>query len=282
MNSIPTKHNYFLFSIDLEDVRENVVNGFSYKDRVLENTLLYLNWLKKKSAFCTFFTVGKIAERYPDLIKLILDSGHEIACHSYSHITLNKLTPRDFKNDLEKNLESLHQCGAKNIIGFRAPVFSITEETRWAHEVLQESGFKYSSSVLPAANPLFGWENFGKTPKYINNALWEIPITLGKLGPLNFPAAGGVYFRVLPWMILKQNIKECFYSNSPLLSYFHPYDVDVYQEKFMHDGINNSKFYNYLMYYNRKNVFKRLDKLDEFDLKIVTYKQYIDILANGI
>lgn len=276
------KNNYFLFSIDLEDVRENVLNGFSYKDRVVENTQLYLNWLKKKKANCTFFTVGKIAERYPDLIKHIIDCGHEIACHSYSHTTLNQFDKNSFKLDLEKNLEALYKAGAKNVVGFRAPVFSLTKDTPWAHEALIELGFKYSSSVLPAKSPLFGWEEFGNKPKLINNSLLEIPITLGKFGPLNFPTAGGVYFRVFPWMILKRNIRECFNNGNPLLSYFHPYDADIYQEKFMHDGINNSKFYNYLMYYNRKNVFNRLNKLDEFEAQIIPYVEYIKKLKDGI
>ncbi len=272
------KDNHFLFSIDLEDVRENVVNGSFYKDRVEENTQLYLTWLKQKNAHCTFFVVGKIAERYPDLIKQIMDEGHEIACHSYSHITLDKHSNETFKLDLEKNLNALTKAGAKNIIGFRAPVLSITEKTQWAHEVLIELGFKYSSSVLPAQNPLFGWKEFGTEPKLINNALWELPITLGKLGPLNFPTAGGIYFRVFPWLVLKNNIASCFKNNQPLLSYFHPYDIDTKQEHFMHNGINNSTFYNYLMYYNRKNVFNRLNKLVSFDAKIITYSEYLKTL----
>lgn len=270
--------NYFLFSVDLEDVRENVVNGFSYQDRVEENTKLYLNWLKQKKSYCTFFTVGKIAERYPDLIKLIIDSGHEIACHSYSHTTLNHFDKASFKEDMEKNLNALYKAGAQKIEGYRAPVFSLTENTPWAHDVLIELGFKYSSSVLPAKNPLFGWENFGTKPKLINNKLWEIPITLGSFGPLNFPTAGGVYFRVFPWFVLNKNIKKCFDSKAPLLSYFHPYDADVKQEKFMHDGINNSRFYNFLMYYNRKNLFNRLNKIDKYDARIVPYSEYLSVL----
>jgi polysaccharide deacetylase family protein (PEP-CTERM system associated) len=268
----------FLFSIDLEDVRENVTNGFSYQDRVEENTHLYLKWLKEKSSQCTFFVVGKIAERYPDLIKQIIDEGHEIACHSYAHNTLNTFTKETFKLDLEKNLTALSRAGANNVIGYRAPVFSLTKNTPWAHDGLIEMGFKYSSSVLPAKSPLFGWEDFGNTAKLVNNSIWELPITLGKLGPLSFPTAGGVYFRVFPWLVLKHNIKECFKKGNPLLSYFHPYDVDVNQEKFMHDGINNSAFYNYLMYYNRKSVFNRLNKIEAFDTSIMTYSEYIKTL----
>lgn len=276
------KTNYFLFSLDLEDVRENVKNGFSYKDRVEENTKLFLNWLALKKSHCTFFTVGKIAERYPDLIKLIIDSGHEIACHSYSHQTLNHFNKVSFKEDLEKNLNALYQAGAKNVHGYRAPVFSLTENTPWAHEALIELGFKYSSSVLPAKNPLFGWENFGQAPKLISNKLWEIPITLGNLSSLNFPTAGGIYFRVFPWFILNKNIKRCFDNHNPLLAYFHPYDADYKQEKFMHDGINNSHVYNYLMYYNRKSLFKKLNKLDVYDAKIIPYSEYLNKLDHGI
>lgn len=274
--------NYFLFSVDLEDVRENVVNGFQYKDRVVENTRLYLHWLKEKQSHCTFFTVGTIAERYPDLIKEIIDSGHEIACHSYSHKTINLFNEHGFKEDLEKNLQALYNAGAKQIKGFRAPVFSLTEKTAWAHQVLQELGFTYSSSVLPAENPLFGWREFGAKPKLINRKLWEIPISLGKFGPLQFPTAGGVYFRVFPWFLINSNVKKCFKMGTPLLSYFHPYDADVKQEKFMHDGINNSKFYNYLMYYNRKNLFNRLNKLDVYGPEIITYSNYIEKLNHGI
>jgi polysaccharide deacetylase family protein (PEP-CTERM system associated) len=280
MNS--QRNNYFLFSVDLEDVRENVVNGFTYKDRVVENTHSYLNWLDSKNAKCTFFTVGKIAERYPDLIKQIINSGHEIACHSYSHIALNQFDENSFKLDLEMNLEALFKAGAKNVVGFRAPVFSLTKNTSWAHKVLIDMGFKYSSSVLPAKSPLFGWEEFGDKPKLINTSLMEIPITLGKMGPLKFPTAGGVYFRVFPWIVLRQNIKLCFNTGSPLLSYFHPYDIDVLQERFMHDGINNSKLYNYLMYFNRQNVFNRLNKLDVFDTKIIPYIDYVNNFKHGI
>ncbi len=272
------KNNFFLFSVDLEDVRENVVNGFSYKDRVEENTHQYLNWLKLKKVNCTFFTVGKIAERYPDLIKKIIDEGHEIACHSYAHNTLNQFNKESFKLDIEKNLNALYNAGAKNIVGYRAPVFSLTSNSPWAHGVLIECGFKYSSSVLPANNPLFGWKEFGDKPQLIDNSIWEIPITLGNLGPINFPTVGGVYFRVLPWLILKHNIKKTLANKNPLLSYFHPYDIDVHQEQFMHDGINNSKFYNYLMYYNRKDVFKRLDKVLKLDVEIIPYSKYINEL----
>lgn len=267
----------FLFSIDLEDVREGVVNGHLYKDRVVVNTLKYLDWLNKNKSTCTFFTVGKIAERYPDLIKKIVKAGHEIACHSYNHTPIDKHTPDSFKEDLEKNINALMKNGAVAVKGFRAPVFSLTEKTSWAHKILAESGIKYSSSVLAANNPLYGWKGFGEEQKVVNGNIIEIPVTLCRLGTLTIPLAGGIYFRVLPSPVLMYKVKQHLKKKKVITSYFHPYDIDFEQEHFMHGGINNNSFYNRLMYYNRKNMFTRLDKITDLGLQIMTYEKYLNI-----
>ena len=272
-----TKNNIFLFSVDLEDARENVQDGHKYKDRVVETTTLYLDWLKKNNSICTFFSVGKIAEKYPDLVKEIKNCGHEIACHTYGHVPIDKLGKAGFKLDLEKTLNALSKAGADKITGFRAPVFSLTEKTQWAYDVLNEFGFSYSSSVLPAKNPLYGWKDFGYEYKLMNGNIIEIPMTVGKFAHLSIPIAGGIYFRVLPKLFLYNEIKKCLKSNRPVLSYFHPYDADVEQERFMHSGINENKFYNRLMYYNRKNLFGRLDDLMKMDLKITSYSNYVNL-----
>lgn len=275
-----SSNSIFLFSVDLEDVRENVVNGHTYKDRVCETTFLYLNWLKKTNSCCTFFCVGKVAEQYPELIKEIAASGHELACHTYSHIPLDKLGKENFKKDLDKNINALLKAGANSVKGFRAPVFSLTKSTSWAYDVLSEFGFSYSSSVLPADNPLYGWKEFGETPKKVNDTILELPVTVAKFGPMVLPLLGGVYFRVLPEFILLNRVKKHLKTNRPVLSYFHPYDADTEQEKFMHSGINNSRFYNYLMYYNRKNVFNRLNGVLNLGLQITTYQKYISTYLN--
>ena len=273
--------NTFLFSVDLEDARENVPDGHKYQDRVVETTLLYLNWLKKNNSVCTFFSVGKIAEKYPELIKEIVMRGHEIACHTYSHTPIDVLGKDGFKSDLEKTLNALSKSGAGKIIGFRAPIFSLTEKTQWAYEVLSEFGFVYSSSVLPAKNPLYGWKDFGNQHKIMNGKIIEIPMTVGKFAHLTLPIAGGIYFRVLPKIFLFNEIKKCIKNNRPILSYFHPYDADTGQEKFMHSGINGNKIYNHLMYYNRKNLFGKLDEVMKMDLTISTYSNYINTLIKA-
>ncbi len=267
--------NIFLFSVDLEDVRLRMPNGLSYKPRVEVLVEQYLRFLNKHQSKATFFTVGDIPEQYPNLIKTILSEGHEIACHSNKHIPATEQTKETFRVDLLKNLENLSKAGASNIIGYRAPVFSITEETAWAFDVLTELGFSYSSSVLPATHPLFGWKGFGENPKRINEKLWEIPVSVRGTSFFDIPFSGGVYFRVLPMLLIKKKIKNHFSNNLAVTSYFHPYDIDTQQESFMHPGINNSWLYNQLMYYNRKNVFERLEKImDTFNCNIITYKEY--------
>ncbi len=159
--------------------------------------------------------------------------------------------------------------------GFRAPVFSLTEKTKWAFKILSDLGFLYSSSVLPAKNPLYGWESFGMWPQIINDQILEVPMTLDRIGPLNIPFAGGIYFRVLPEFIIRKKFLKISKKHLPVLGYFHPYDIDVEQERFMHPGIKNNQVYNFLMYYNRHNVLKRLDKIINEGFTIIPYQDYI-------
>jgi polysaccharide deacetylase family protein (PEP-CTERM system associated) len=266
----------YLFSIDLEDVRFLVKDGLKYEERVPVNTYAYINWLKKNNFKCTFFVVGNVAETYPSLIRDIIAEGYEVACHSNRHIPLDKQTPEEFKRDTAQNIEALMRAGAGAIKGYRAPVCSMTERTQHYYPILRELGFNYSSSVLPAKNPLYGWEGFGRMPKKVAEGVIEIPISVSRIGPLTVPFAGGVYFRVIPKFLIMEKIKNYDASKGPLTGYFHPYDIDTEQEHFMHPGINNNKLYNFLMYRNRDKVFARLDKIVGQGLAICTYSDYIN------
>lgn len=261
----------YLFSIDLEDVRRDVVNGQQYRDAVVANTHKYLAWLKKHKSYCTFFTVGEIAESYPELIQEIQNQGHELACHSMHHIPLDKMSPEEFSKDLEQNIKALEKAGAKNIKGFRAPVFSLIQNTSWAYPILKKHGIEYSSSVLAAHNPLYGWKEFGEEQREVDG-VWEMPVSLGKFGPKSIPFGGGIYFRILPWFYTRYAFKK----SEEVLGYFHPYDLDSEQEKFMHAGINESKLFNYLMYRNRSKLLPRLDKLMKDGWEIISYQNYLE------
>jgi len=140
----------YLFSIDFEDIRFGLADGLKYQARVPANVHRYLEWLNGRGFKCTFFVVGDAAEAYPSLVREIASEGHEIACHTNRHVSLDRQSKDEFRTELEANVEALLRAGAPRPAGFRAPNFSIVPATAWAYDVLGEMGFVYSSSVLPA------------------------------------------------------------------------------------------------------------------------------------
>jgi len=269
--------NIYLFSVDLEDVRLLVENGQQYAERVPFMTDRYLDFLAKHNCKATFFVVGDVAKAYPLLIKKIVDGGHEIACHSNKHIPLDKLDRKSFQTDLAENIKILKDAGAENIYGFRAPTYSMTQQTVWAYDAMAELGLVYSSSVLPAKNPLYGWPDFGSEVKLMNGKIWELPISLFRSGIISFPFAGGIYMRMLPFFVIKMMLRKNWKKNLPVVGYIHPYDIDHGQEHFMHPGINNSKLYNKLMFVNRRSLLNKFEKTAAIDANIMTYINYINI-----
>ncbi len=261
----------FLFSVDLEDVRDMIPGGAACREAVPESTLRYLDWLDLQRASCTFFVVGRVASSYPDLIREIIRRGHEVACHTQSHRHLQDLGEAGLRFELERNIESLGKCGAGRIRGFRAPTFSLTESTRWAYGILRAMGFNYSSSVLPARSPLFGWPGFGG--ERVIEGVREIPVSVGPR-PLAVPFAGGVYLRCLPRPILGRLVDRAARQGGPLVGYVHPYDIDTKQERFVHPHLGGNRLLNRLMYVNRDRVFQRLDDVIRRGFTIVTYRHY--------
>ena len=268
--------NIFLFSIDLEDVRDFIPNGGQYKEAVLNNTLKYLDWLDTVQSKCTFFIVGKTARKYPDLIQEIIKRGHEPACHTDTHLHLTKHTPDTFRRDCDSFLDTMAKLGAPTIKGFRAPTFSMVAQSKWAYSILKEFNFTYSSSVLPSKHPIFGWADFKGEGYY--DGIYELPMNLGSF-PFNVPYGGGVYFRVLPTFILKSLFNSQFKNRRAVLSYMHPYDIDTQQERFMHPHLNDNALYNRLMYVNRSKVFTRLESvMKATNARILRYDQYLTAL----
>lgn len=275
------KTNIYLFSIDVEDVRFMIPNGSTLEAKVPQMTEQYLQFLRNRKMKVTFFVVGDVAREYPSLIQSILHDGHEVGCHGNRHIPLTQQDRAGFREDLKENLEHLRAAGATKVVGYRAPVFSLTEKTKWVYEVLAELGFRYSSSVLPAKNPLFGWAGFGREIKLFGG-VWEFPVSLMSLKSFSIPFAGGVYFRILPYFILKRIFEKYFAQKRPIIGYFHPYDIDAMQERFMYPGINESKYYNYLMYYNRKSVFPKLEKLLDLGAQLIPYIDFTQQLQKEV
>ena len=270
----------YLFSVDVEDVRHMVTGGDRYRARVPELTRRYCDWLESRGSRATFFVVGDVARAHPELVREVLHRGHEIACHSNRHIPLDRQTPDEFRRDVESALAALAACGVDRVVGYRAPTCSLTSETRWAHDVLAELGFTYSSSVLPARNPLYGWAGFGGHTRRMPSGLVEIPISLASFGPLRCPFAAGVYFRVLPLPLVARAFRRAI-NRDTVVGYFHPYDLDAEQERFMHPGLGDRHFLNWLMYRNRDRLLARLDRVVAATVPITTYESHVAQLADA-
>ncbi len=269
----------FLFSIDLEDIRTMFPGGDRYAERVPAMTRLYLDFLRRHDARATFFTVGQTARAYPDLIREVVADGHELACHTDTHLPIDRLDRAALRDDLRRNVDALLAAGASDVRGFRAPTFSLTPASAWAYDVLDELGFTYSSSVLPARSPLYGWEGFGPAPRRVGRIL-EIPMTLRPGGALRVPFGGGVYFRVLPWFMVRRAFAHAARQGRPVLGYFHPCDIDHEQERFMHPYLNNNRFYNFLMYMNRRATLRRLDLVLARGFRIITYREFVSVWSS--
>jgi polysaccharide deacetylase family protein (PEP-CTERM system associated) len=280
---MPSARTY-LFSVDVEDPRLMIPNGERFRPRVEQMTGRFLDWLDRHQFSATFFVVGDVARRHPDLVREIARRGHEIGCHSNRHIPLDQQSPDEFRADVSECLEALAGCGAGAVIGYRAPTCSLTEQTSWAYDALAALGIQYSSSVLPAPNPLYGWPEFGAATRRMPSGVLEIPMTIGRFGPLQVPVGGGVYFRVLPFSLIARAIARSGSAgprsngrgapDDVVTGYFHPYDIDVDQERFMHAGIKNNRFYHWLMFLGRGKVLDRLDRLVENGLRVETYGRY--------
>ena len=244
------------FTLDLEDHRPDE----SLPKRYPEITEKILEFLDERNIKATVFTVGSLAKKDPGIVKKVHAAGHEIAHHSFDHITLNKQTPEEFRKDTRRAKETIEDVIGQSVKGYRAPVFSLTRQTLWAVDILKELGFEYSSSILPAANPLHGMPGAPSSPFRWSNGLLEIPAPVGKLGPALMPYLGGFYFRYLPFEIIKHQIKNAN-DNTALWTYWHPYDFDPGEKNWRIKGA--SVPVSLLLWFNRKNTFKKLSRMAE-------------------
>jgi polysaccharide deacetylase family protein (PEP-CTERM system associated) len=228
--------------------------------RVERNTHKVLDLFKEKNIKATFFTLGWVAERYPDLIKRIVTDGHELACHGYEHIRVTEQTPEQFRNDVSKSKKLLEELSGKEVKGYRAASYSIGANNLWALNVLQEEGFKYSSSIYPVKHDLYGIPD---APRFIyepivNQNFKEIPITTVRFGDKNLPCGGGGFFRFYPyalskWAFNRVNNQE----NESAIFYFHPWEIDPEQPR--QPGLSlKTRTRHYLNLNRMENRIKRL------------------------
>lgn len=201
--------------------------------RVERNTEKLLEEFADAGVKGTFFTLGWVAERHPALVRRIVDQGHELASHGNVHMRADKQTPAEFRDDVRQAKRTLEDAGGTLVRGYRAATFSIGEKNWWAHDVLAEEGYVYSSSVFPVRHDLYGVPDAPRIPFQIGSSgLTEIPLTTVRLFKRNLPCAGGGYFRLLPygysrWALRRVNQKE----GVPCIFYLHPWEVDPDQPR---------------------------------------------------
>ena len=185
----------------------------------------------------TFFALGWVAKRYPQTMRRIVAEGHELASHGWDHARVHTLDPRSFAEDLRRTRETLEDIGGQAVTGYRAPSFSIDARNPWAHMVLAQAGYRYSSSVAPIVHDHYGWP---EAPRFAfrpvaGSQLIEIPVTTAEFAGRRIAAGGGGFFRVLPyalsrWAIRQVNRRE----GRPAVFYFHPWEIDPDQPRVAH------------------------------------------------
>jgi polysaccharide deacetylase family protein (PEP-CTERM system associated) len=201
--------------------------------RVEANTDLVLALFAAAGVQATFFTLGWVAQRHPALIRRIVAAGHELASHGWEHVRADAQDPPTFAADIRRARLLLEDTGGVPVIGYRAATFSIGTRNPWAHQVLEEQGYRYSSSVFPIRHDNYGMPDAPRSP-YRPGAgrLWELPMTTVRLGGRNLPCAGGGWFRLAPYTLFRAGLRRVNRGEGrPGIFYFHPWEVDPGQPR---------------------------------------------------
>ena len=198
------------------------------ESRVTMNTLKILEILSQRRVKATFFVLGFIAERHSELIKKIVEAGHEIATHGYAHRRVYTMTPGIFREDLNRAISIISAITDQPIKGYRAPEWSIRDDSLWALDILLQEGLKYDSSMAPL--PIIGNQNYAKIPHRLTREqgqLWEFPPLVATNPLANLPLGGGWGLRIFPYNLIRSTINKLNKQNQPVLFYFHPREFDL-------------------------------------------------------
>jgi polysaccharide deacetylase family protein (PEP-CTERM system associated) len=263
-----------VFSVDVEDYFQveafaDVVSRSSwdgYSSRVEANTRRILDLMDVHGVRGTFFILGWVAERYPALVREIVARGHEPACHSYWHRLIYSLTPDEFREDTRRAKTVIEQAAGQEVIGYRAPSYSVVKRSLWALEVLAELGFRYDSSIFPIRHDVYGIPDAPRGPFRLatpSGTLVEYPITTFRLrAEQNLPVGGGGYLRLLPFWYTRVGVRRAWGESLPLIAYIHPWEVDPDQPRLA--GRLKSRLRHYTNLAGTMDKLKRLFNLASF------------------
>jgi len=238
--------------------------------RVVNTTRLLLKILHKHKTKATFFVLGWLAKQIPELVREIENFGHEIGTHGYSHISITRMTPEEFEVDLVKSLEIIKKCIKGDILGFRAPHFTITKKTMWALDILIKHGIKYDSSIYPMRfHPDYGIGEAPLSIHILNDNLIEVPLSCVKIMGLRIPCGGGGYFRLYPYGLTRSLLTRCNKEGRPVVFYLHPWELDPHQPRLKLPFLSRLRHY-----INLDKTAYRLNRLLK-DFKFTTIKETI-------
>jgi len=265
-------------TLDVEDLRPS--NHFEDRSKLMAEKVLDL--FDQMSICATIFIVGDVAQKHPEIIEKAVKDGHEIGLHSHKHIPLELLNPDEFERELTAAKTLLQGISGQKIDGFRAPTMSLTHKTRWAIPILQRVGFNYSSSVLPAKNPLYGWDGLPRHPFRWLDSVIEFPCPVTNILGFTIPYLGGAYFRLFPSVVRKMGVRRSS-SEEALWTYCHPWEFDPEEKYYQLENVGRvtsriawigrkgmeNKMRDFLKEASSQTLGEIASKIDPSQLKIV-------------
>ena len=231
----------------------------AHESRVERNTSLILDLLAERGASGTFFILGWVAERQPALVRAIAEAGHEVASHGWAHRRVTELSRAEFRHSVRRTKQVLEGITGREVVGYRAPSFSIVPGLEWALDVLVEEGYRYDSSLFPIRRPGYGYRGTQRDPHELERSAGSLreypPATLG-VGQARLPAAGGAYFRLLPYALVAAALRQAERRGQAATFYIHPWEVDPEQPRVRVGWPTRIRHYGGL-----KRTAKRLERL---------------------
>lgn len=272
-------------TIDLEDWYQGLSSTSQqsdrwpgFEDRIVPNAQKILSILAEAKVKATFFTLGYVADQFPELVRAVADAGHEIALHGYYHRRVFQMTPDAFRAELLHGRSAVEKASGTSLAGYRAPMFSINRSSLWAFDVLQEQGFLYDSSVFPTRNMLYGFPDAPRQPyrPCQDSPFTEFPMSTVTMLGLTWPISGGFYLRSMPYALFRRAVARLNAQGQSLVLYLHPWELDLHQprlnlrlktlrERFTH-------------YWGRRTIEQKFRSL----LKDFSFSRMIDLYHSGL
>jgi polysaccharide deacetylase family protein (PEP-CTERM system associated) len=257
-------------SLELFDGIQGCEEVYRPTERVVWNTQRLLRILEENRTKATFFVLGTVGESFPELIKDINRHGHEVATHGYSHTLVYRQTKEEFRQDLRKSINIIQNISGEKILGYRAPYFSIREDSIWAIDVLKEEGLTYDASIFPLRRRLYGVKDMDKVT---TNGIIEFPVSKMSFFGYEFPFGGGGYLRLFPYALTKWAIRRLNKQGKSAVCYIHPYEIET--SDFQNYGLENNvktRFITFAQKFNReKTEHKIRSSLRDFEFTAIKY-----------